>query len=65
VVGGGWAGGGTFEQGDEISFNSFLQSTDSGRLESQVGFEVLSNFSDETLETRKSQYESHTIKVAG
>jgi len=43
----------TLKQGDEVSFNSFLQSTDGRRLESQVGLEVLSNFSDETLESNK------------
>ena len=46
-------GEGTFEQGDEVSLNSFLQSTDGRRLESQVGLEVLSDFSDETLESNK------------
>jgi hypothetical protein len=41
----------TFEQGDEVSFNSFLQGTDGARLESQVSLEILSDFSDETLKS--------------
>ena len=42
-------GDASFEQGYEVSFDS----TDGGRLESQVGLEVLSNFLDETLEYSK------------
>ena len=40
----------TLEQGDEVSLNGFLESTDSRGLESEIGLEVLSNFPDETLE---------------
>ena len=40
----------TFEQRDEVSFNGFLESTDSRRLESEISLEVLGNFPDETLE---------------
>jgi hypothetical protein len=40
----------TLEQGDEISLNGFLESTDGGGLESEIGLEVLGNFPDETLE---------------
>ena len=40
----------TFEQGDEVSLNGFLESADGGGLESEIGLEVLCNFPDETLE---------------
>ncbi|KAH3666084.1 hypothetical protein OGAPHI_004273 [Ogataea philodendri] len=45
------------EQGDEVSLDRLLQSTDSGRLESQVGLEVLSDFSDQSLERKLSDQE--------
>ena len=41
---------GVFEEGDEISLNGLLESTDCGGLEAQVGFEVLSDFTDQALE---------------
>ena len=41
---------GVFEQTNEVSLGSLLKSHDGGRLESQVGLEVLGDFSDETLE---------------
>jgi len=52
---------GVFEEGDEVSFGCFLESSDSGRLESsglsaqaqkvmkgnvQISLEILSNFSN-------------------
>ena len=40
----------TLEQGDKVSLNGFLESTDGRRLESEIGLEVLGNFPDETLE---------------
>jgi hypothetical protein len=40
---------GVFEQSNQVSFASLLESEDGGRLEAQVVLEVLSNFSDETL----------------
>ncbi|KAH3671028.1 hypothetical protein OGAPHI_000739 [Ogataea philodendri] len=45
---------GVLKQGDEVSLNGLLQSTDSGGLESQVGLEVLSNFSHQSLERQFS-----------
>lgn len=51
-------GKGTFEQRDEVSFNGFLQSADGAGLESQVSLEILSDFSDETLETGSQNRES-------
>jgi len=41
---------GIFEESDEVSLAGLLQSHDRGALESQVGLEVLSNLTDETLE---------------
>lgn len=54
--------GRTFEQGNEVCFNGFLQSTDSARLESQVSLEILSDFSDETLESTLMISMSHNLK---
>jgi len=41
---------GVFEEGDKISLDGLLESTDCRRLEAQVGFEVLSDFTDQALE---------------
>jgi hypothetical protein len=41
---------GVFEEGDEVSLNGLLESTDGRRLESEIALEVLSDFTDETLE---------------
>ena len=41
---------GVFEKTNQVCFASLLKSEDSGALESQIGLEVLCNFSDETLE---------------
>jgi histone H3 len=41
---------GVLEEGDEVSLNGLLESTDGGGLEAKVGLEVLSNFTDQTLE---------------
>ena len=41
---------GVLEQADEVGLDGLLQSTDGGRLETEVGFEVLGDFTDETLE---------------
>ena len=40
----------TLKQGDKVSLNGFLESTDGRRLESEIGLEILGNFPDETLE---------------
>jgi hypothetical protein len=41
---------GVLEKTDEVSFASLLESKDSRALESQIGLEVLSNFTYKTLE---------------
>lgn len=41
---------GVLEKGDEVSFRGFLEGTDGRRLESEVGLEILGDFTDQTLE---------------
>jgi hypothetical protein len=41
---------GILEERDEISLNGLLESADGGRLEAQVGLEILGDFADEALE---------------
>ena len=41
---------GVFKQTNKVSLASFLKSHDSGALETQVGLEILSDFSHKTLE---------------
>ena len=41
---------GVFEESDQISFAGLLKSHDGGTLESEVGLEVLCDFTDESLE---------------
>lgn len=48
---------GIFEEGDEVSLNGLLESTDGRRLEAEVGLEVLCNFANETLEGELSDEE--------
>ena len=55
---------GIFEQGDEVSLNGLLQSTDGRGLEAQVGLEVLSNLTDQALEGELSDEELSGLLVA-
>ena len=41
---------GILKETDKVSFRCFLESHDSRALESQIGLEILSNFTDQTLE---------------
>ena len=41
---------GILEEGDEVSLDGLLEGADGGRLEAQVGFEVLCDFTDQALE---------------
>ena len=45
---------GVLEQRDEVGLNGLLESTDGRGLEAKVGLEVLSNFTDKTLERKLS-----------
>ena len=46
---------GVFEETDEVALGGFLEGEDSGGLESEVSFELLGDFSDESLERKLSQ----------
>ena len=48
---------GVFEEGDEVGLNGLLKSTDGGGLETEIGLEVLSNFTDQTLEGKLADQE--------
>ena len=54
---------GVFEQGDEVSLRGFLKGHNSRRLESQVGLEVLGDFSDQSLEGQLSDQELGRLLV--
>jgi len=41
---------GVLEEGDEVSLDGLLESTNGRALEAEIGLEVLSNLTDETLE---------------
>jgi len=41
---------GVLEQPDQVSLAGFLKSSNSGRLEPEIGFEILSDFPHQTLE---------------
>ena len=45
---------GIFKETDEVSFRGFLESHDGGRLQSEISFEILGDFSDESLEGQLS-----------
>lgn len=54
---------GVFEEGDEVSLNGLLESTNGGRLETEVGLEILSDFTNETLERKLSDQELGRLLV--
>lgn len=54
---------GVFEETDEVSLAGFLESHDSGALEPQISFEVLSDFPDETLEGKLADEELSALLV--
>ena len=55
---------GILEEGDQVSLHGLLESADGRRLEAEVGFEVLSDFSDETLEGEFADQELGGFLVA-
>jgi hypothetical protein len=55
---------GVLKERDEVGLNGLLQSTDGGRLEAQVGLEVLSNLTDQSLEGQLSDEELSGLLVA-
>ena len=42
------------KEGDEVGLDGFLKGTDGRRLEAEIGLEVLSNLTNETLEWQLS-----------
>ena len=54
---------GVFEERDKVSFDRLLESTDGGRLESQVRLEILCNFTNQTLEWELSDEELGRLLV--
>ena len=48
---------GVFKEGDEVGLDGLLESADSRRLESEVGLEILGDFTNETLERKLSDQE--------
>lgn len=53
-----------FEESDQVGFGGFLEGSDSSRLESQVGLEVLGDLTDETLEWELSDQELGGLLVS-
>jgi hypothetical protein len=45
---------GIFEERDEVSLDGLLESTNSGRLETEITLEILSNFTNQSLERKLS-----------
>jgi hypothetical protein len=55
---------GVFEEGDEVSLDGFLKSTDGGGLEAEVRLEVLGDFTNKTLEWELSDQELSRLLVS-
>jgi len=55
---------GVLEEGDEVRLDGLLQSTDGGRLEAEVGLEVLGDLTDQTLEGELADEQLSGLLVA-
>jgi len=55
---------GVLKERNEVGLNRLLKSTDGRRLESQVGLEILGDFTDQTLEGELSDEELSRLLVA-
>jgi histone H3 len=55
---------GVLKEGDEVGLNGLLKSTDGRGLEAEVGLEVLSNFTNKTLEGQLADQELSGLLVA-
>jgi len=53
-----------FKQADQVTFASFLEGHDCGALESEIGLEVLGNFSHESLERQLSDQQLSGLLVS-
>jgi hypothetical protein len=55
---------GILEQADQVGLNGFLKSANGGRLEAEIGLEILRNLTNETLEGELSDEELSRLLVA-
>jgi len=55
---------GVFEKRDKVGFDRLLESTDGGRLETQVRLEVLGDLTNQTLEREFADQEFSRLLVA-
>ena len=55
---------GVLKERDEVSLNGLLKSTNGGGLEAKVGLEILSDFTDQTLEGKLPDQELGRLLVA-
>lgn len=55
---------GVLEEGDEVSLDGLLESTDGGRLEAKVRLEVLGDLTNKTLEGQLADQELSRLLVA-
>lgn len=54
---------GVLKEGDEVSLNGLLESADGGRLEAEIGLEVLGDLTDQTLEGELADQELSRLLV--
>jgi len=54
---------GVLKEGDEVSLNGLLESADGRRLEAKIRLEVLSDFTNETLERKLADQELGRLLV--
>lgn len=55
---------GVFEERDQVGLNGLLQSADGRALEAEVGLEVLSDLTNQTLERQLADQELSRLLVA-
>jgi histone H3 len=55
---------GVLEEGDQVSLNGLLESTNGGGLEAEVGLEVLGDLTNQTLEGELADQELSGLLVA-
>jgi hypothetical protein len=55
---------GVLEEGDEVSLNGLLESTDGGGLEAEIGLEVLGDLTNQTLEGELADQKLSGLLVA-
>jgi hypothetical protein len=55
---------GVLEEGDEVSLDGLLQSTDGRGLEAEIGLEILGNLANETLEGELSDQKLGGLLIA-